>query len=104
MGGAEDGPQGALPLGQRSYLGHVLPESLLYCLHTYGPHAFADALCGDHDTPELVWTHGMRFGRLLPQLAAHLGDLRPKLAQCCTFTQWDYTPAPPITYPEIQVR
>jgi len=24
-------------LAQRSYLGHILPESLIYCLDTYGP-------------------------------------------------------------------
>ena len=33
-----------LPLSQRSFLGHVLPESLLHCLETHGPQAFAEAL------------------------------------------------------------
>jgi hypothetical protein len=36
------------PLRQRSYLGHVLPESLLHCLEGRpdGAAAFAVALCG----------------------------------------------------------
>jgi len=38
--------------------------------------AFASVLRGNHDTPELLWTHAMRYGRLLPQLSQHLGDLR----------------------------
>ena len=36
-----------LPLRRRSYLGHVLPESLLYVLVAGGPDAFAAALCGE---------------------------------------------------------
>ncbi|KAF5838736.1 hypothetical protein DUNSADRAFT_2280 [Dunaliella salina] len=63
-------------LAHRSYLGHVLPESLIYCLDTYGPEVFASVLRGNNDTPELLWTHAMRYGRLLPQLSQHLGNLR----------------------------
>ncbi|GLC44152.1 hypothetical protein PLESTM_001561500 [Pleodorina starrii] len=90
-----------LPLRQRSYLGHVLPESLLYVLETRGSEAFAAALCGDHDTPELIWTHAMRRGRLLPSLASHLGDLPLRLAQRCSAV-WDYSPLPPLRYPELE--
>ncbi|GIL47629.1 hypothetical protein Vafri_4396, partial [Volvox africanus] len=90
-----------LPLRQRSYLGHVLPESLLYVLVTRGSAAFAAALCGDHDNPELIWTHAMRRGRLLPALSSHLGDLPLRLAQRCG-TLWDYSPLPPLSYPELE--
>ena len=55
-------------LAQRSYLGGLLPESLLYVLHTGGPAAFAAAMAGDNDTPELIWTHRMRGQRLVPQV------------------------------------
>ena len=57
-------------LAQRSYLGALLPESLLHVLDSYGPGAFAAALAGDSDTPELVWTHRMRAQRLVPQVRA----------------------------------
>lgn len=55
------------PLGTRSFLGGLLPESLLHMLTSYGAGAFAAALVGDSDTPELVWTHRMRAQRLVPQ-------------------------------------
>ena len=45
-------------------------ESLLYQLESYGPEAFAAALVGDSDTPELIWTHRMRGQRLVPQVRA----------------------------------
>lgn len=60
-------PGAGAPIGQRSFLGGLLPESLLHVLISYGPGAFAAALCGDADTPELVWTHRMRAQRLVPQ-------------------------------------
>ena len=37
-------------------------------LTTHGPQAFAAALVGDVDTPELIWTHRMRGQRLVPQV------------------------------------
>lgn len=43
----------------------------------------------------------MRLRRLLPALTAHLGDLPLRLAQRCTVT-WEYSPLPPLTYPELQ--
>ena len=55
-------------LAQRSVLGALLPESLLYVLTTGGAGAFAAALVADSDTPELVWTHRMRAQVLVPQV------------------------------------
>ena len=55
-------------LAQRSILGAVLPESLLYVLTTGGAGAFAAALVADSDTPELLWTHRMRAQVLVPQV------------------------------------
>ena len=65
-GAAAAGPGACI--GQRSFLGGLLPESLLHVLTSYGAGAFAAALCGDADTPELVWTHRMRAQRLIPQV------------------------------------
>ena len=39
-------------------------------LHTSGPAAWAAAMAGDSDTPELVWTHRMRGQRLVPQASS----------------------------------
>lgn len=64
------GPQptaAGMSLAQRSILGPLLPESLLYVLETHGPAAFASTLVADSDTPELVWTHEMR-GQLVAQV------------------------------------
>jgi DnaJ family protein C protein 13 len=78
-----------LPLAQRSYLGALLPESLLHMLESYGPGVFAEALAGDHDTPELVWTHAMRGGRLVPAVLQHIGDFAHRLMQvrACVHTR-----------------
>lgn len=45
-----------------------LAASLIFCLEEKGPEAFARALVGDSDTPELIWTHSMRLQRLVPQV------------------------------------
>lgn len=55
------------PLSARSALGHLLPESLIAIAHGRGPSALAAALVADTDHPELIWTHRMRFDRLIPQ-------------------------------------
>lgn len=60
---------GAGSLAAQSFLGGLLPESLLYVLTSSGPQAFAAAMVGDSDTPELVWTHRMRAQRLVPQVS-----------------------------------
>lgn len=73
-GSAASGP--GVPIGQRSFLGGLLPESLLHVLTSYGAGAFAAALCGDADTPELVWTHRMRAQRLIPQVRLQVRQLR----------------------------
>lgn len=59
---------GAGVLSTRSFLGGLLPESLLYVLTTSGAGAFAAAMVEDTDSPELVWTHRMRAERLVPQV------------------------------------
>ena len=79
------------PLAQQSFLGGLLPESLLYVLTTQGPEAFAAAMVGDVDNPELIWTHRMRGQRLVPQARAFPavpGPLR-SLAVCPSRISWN---------------
>jgi DnaJ family protein C protein 13 len=102
-GAAAAGVPPSVPLAQRSILGGLLPESLLHMLESYGPDAFAAALAGDAETPELVWTAGMRGQRLVPQMLRHLGDFPGRLRESC-HALYDYTPCPPVGYPEIEVR
>ncbi len=59
--------RGGSGLAARSFLGALLPESLVQVLQGSGPAAFAAALAGDSDTPELIWTHRMRSQHLVPQ-------------------------------------
>lgn len=87
-------------LAARSFLGGLLPESLLYVLTSSGPQAFAAAMVGDSDTPELVWTHRMRAQRLVPQMHQHLGELGQRLGQHC-HKVWEYVACPPMKYPEL---
>lgn len=87
-------------LAARSFLGPLLPESLLYVLTSSGPQAFAAAMVGDSDTPELVWTHRMRAQRLVPQMHQHLGELGQRLGQHC-HKVWEYVACPPMKYPEL---
>ena len=75
-------------------------ESLLYYLESYGAQAFAAALSGDADTPEIIWTHRMRGQRLVPQMLRHLGDTPRRLSENTSYV-YDYTPCPPLGYPEI---
>ena len=91
---------GAGSLAARSFLGGLLPESLLYVLTSSGPQAFAAAMVGDSDTPELVWTHLMRAQRLVPQMHQHLGELSQRLGQHC-HKVWEYVACPPMKYPEL---
>ena len=87
-------------LSDRSFIGNLLPESLLYLLETRGPRAFAEALTCDTDNPEVIWTHRMRGQRLVPQMLRHLGDF-PRLLKEKWSSIYEFTPCPPVGYPEL---
>ena len=70
--GGASGAEGGT-LAQRSALGGLVPEALLHMLASYGAGAFAAALVGDSDTPELIWTHRMRAQRLVPEVRLGFG-------------------------------
>lgn len=79
-----------------------MPDSLIYCLEEGGAGAFAAALVGNSDSPELIWTHAMRQQRLIPQMLRHLGDFPARLREH-GHAVYEYTPCPPVGYPEIEV-
>eukprot|EP00873_Tetraselmis_striata_P041875 jgi/Tetstr1/462139/TSEL_007205.t2 len=88
-------------LSERSVLGSMLPESLLYMLESYGSERFAAAMVADTASPELVWTYEMRSNRLVSQIMAHIGDFSMRMAEHC-HALYDYTPIPPLSYPELK--
>ena len=90
-------------LAGRSFLGGLLPEALLYVLEQGGYEAFASTFVQDSVNPEVVWTNKMRSDRLVAQLRAHVGDLPRKLQQHSKFV-YEYTPIPPIGYPELDTE
>eukprot|EP00210_Caulerpa_lentillifera_P007523 g7188.t1 len=98
--GEDDSTTAGLPLFKRSFLGEILPESLLYVLETSGAESFASTFVNDVDTPEVVWTHRMRGDRLVPQMLHHLGLFPHRLKEHCRLV-YEYTPLPPVGYPEL---
>ena len=84
-----------------SFLAPLLPAGLLHTLDRAGAGAFAAALAGDADSPELVWTAAMRAARLVPQLDAHVGDLPARL-RAWPKLAYEFVPCPPVEYPELE--
>lgn len=87
-------------LADRSFLGSILPESLLHILNHYGSDTFAEVFVSENNTPEVVWTHEMRTRYLLPQIHEHISDFYVRLKQHAHAT-YEYNPMPPVEYPEL---
>jgi len=85
---------------RRSILRSVLPGSLVNLLTKAGATVFSTAMCGESDAPALVWTRKMRTKRLLPAMMQHLGTF-PKRVVENHYVTYEYTPIPPIRYPEL---
>lgn len=47
-------------LMQRSVLGQLLPEAMVYYLENHGAEKFAQIFLGEYDTPEAIWNSEMR--------------------------------------------
>ncbi|XP_017781227.1 PREDICTED: dnaJ homolog subfamily C member 13 [Nicrophorus vespilloides] len=85
---------------QRSILGHLLPEAMIYYLENHGAEKFAQIFLGEFDTPEAIWNSEMR--RLLIQkIAAHIADFTPKL-RSNTMARYNYIAIPAIRYPQLE--
>ncbi|KAG7366914.1 heat shock protein DnaJ domain protein [Nitzschia inconspicua] len=89
-----------LPLKERSVLGSLLPEGVLYILGNYGAKRFNDVFVGNFDTPEVIWNLSMRK-HLIEMVRQHLGDFPKRLWQNTT-TQYEYCPMPGVAYKRLE--
>lgn len=46
---------------QRSILGPLLPDAMVYYLENHGADKFAQIFLGEFDTPEAIWNAEMRY-------------------------------------------
>jgi DnaJ family protein C protein 13 len=89
-----------LPLKERSILGTMLPEGVLYILFNYGVERFAAVFVGNYDTPEVIWSVEMRR-HLIEMVTQHLGDFTKRLWQNTT-TEYEYCPMPGMAYKRLE--
>jgi hypothetical protein len=85
---------------ERSILGNMLPEGLLFILVNYGVERFAEVFVGNVDTPEVIWTFEMRK-HLIEMVRQHLGDFPLRLFQNTT-TEYEYCPCPGVAYKRLE--
>lgn len=89
-----------IPMKERSALGQMLPEGLLFVLLNYGPNRFAEIFVGNADTPEVIWTFEMRK-HLIDMIRQHLGDFPLRLFQNTTM-EYEYCPIPGVAYKRLE--
>jgi hypothetical protein len=89
-----------IPLRERSVLGGMLPEGVLYILVNYGAEKFNDVFVGNYDTPEVIWRLDMRK-HLIEMVRQHLGDFPKRLWQNTT-TQYEFCPMPGVAYKRLE--
>lgn len=89
-----------LPVKDRSMLGNMLPEGVLYVLVNYGFEKFTEIFVGNFDTPEVIWNFEMRK-HLVEMVRQHLGDFPQRLWQNTT-TEYDYCPIPGIAFKRLE--
>ena len=88
-----------LPAKERSILGNLLPEGLLFILLNYGAERFTEVFVGDFNTPEVIWNFKMRK-HLVDMVNQHLGDFPKRLWQN-TCSQYEYCPVPGVAYKQL---
>lgn len=89
-----------LPMKDRSILGNMLPEGLLFILVNYSFEKFTEIFVGNFDTPEVIWSFEMRK-HLVEMIRQHLGDFPQRLRQNTT-THYEYCPIPGIAYKRLE--
>mmetsp|Transcript_6988 Transcript_6988/g.16332 ORF Transcript_6988/g.16332 Transcript_6988/m.16332 type:complete len:3227 (-) Transcript_6988:18-9698(-) len=89
-----------LSLKERSILGSMLPEGILFMLFNYGADRFTDVFVGNLDTPEVIWNFDMRK-HLIEMVLQHLGDFPKRLWQNTT-TKYEYCPMPGVAYKRLE--
>ena len=88
-----------IPMKERSILGQIIPEGLLFILVNYGAERFAEVFVGSADTPEVIWTYDMRK-HLIEMIHQHLGDFPLRLFQNNS-TEYEYCPMPGVAYKRL---
>ena len=88
-----------IPLKERSILGDLLPEGMIWVLVNYGAERFTDVFVGDFNTPEVIWNFSMRK-HLVEMIQQHLGDFPKRLWQN-TCSKYEYCPIPGIAYKQL---
>jgi len=99
-GSAAAASQADLPMKERSYLGQLLPEGLIFILVNYGATKFAEVFCSNADTPEVIWTFEMRKN-LIEMIQQHLGDFPLRLFQNNS-AKYEYCPIPRVSYKRLE--
>jgi len=89
-----------LPMKDRSVLGHMLPEGVLFMLVNYGYDRFTEVFVGNFDTPEVIWSFEMRK-HLIEMIRQHLGDFPKRLWQNTT-THYEFCPMPGMSYKRLE--
>ena len=89
-----------LPIRDRSVLGSMIPEGVLFILVNYGAERFAEVFVGNYDTPEVIWDFDMRK-HLIEMIRQHLGDFPRRLWQNTT-TTYEYCPIPGVAYKRLE--
>ena len=92
--------QSELHLKERSILGSMLPEGVLYILVNYGVERFTEVFVGNFDTPEVIWNFEMRK-HLIEMIRQHLGDFPMRVWQNTT-TKYEYCPIPGVAYKRLE--
>ncbi|XP_046663118.1 LOW QUALITY PROTEIN: dnaJ homolog subfamily C member 13-like [Homalodisca vitripennis] len=87
-------------LMQRSVLGQLLPEAMVYYLENHGAEKFAQIFLGEYDTPEAIWNSEMRR-LLIEKIALHLADFTPRL-RGNNRAQYSYIAIPAVRYPQLK--
>ncbi|KAG8290158.1 DnaJ sub C member 13 [Homalodisca vitripennis] len=85
---------------QRSVLGQLLPEAMVYYLENHGAEKFAQIFLGEYDTPEAIWNSEMRR-LLIEKIALHLADFTPRL-RGNNRAQYSYIAIPAVRYPQLK--
>ena len=83
-----------------SILSTIFPDSLVLYLAHRSSHDFARMYLGEHDSPELIWTQGMR-DVLMMELAQHTSDFVWQLREY-PMSVYDYEPVPAVAFEELK--
>jgi DnaJ family protein C protein 13 len=85
---------------KKSILSTIFPDSLVLYLHHRTAKDFTKTYLGENDTPELIWTQGMR-DKLMTELAQHTADFAWQLREY-PMSIYDYEPVPAIAFEELK--